>query len=197
VDIDDGFGDAEVAAHVVSLLESCGASGVVLEDQKRPRRCGHFGGKQLLDLPEYLGKLERVLRERRDLVVVARTDASDPDDIRQRVAAMAKAGPDAILVDAIGDLDLLQSLADDHDLPFAFNQIAGGKSPSIDVDQLRRYGASLVIYSCPCLFAAQTAIESALQSLNAARGLLPVGIGADMKSCANLLNDNLARRNTR
>jgi hypothetical protein len=33
VDIDDGYADVEVACHVVSLLESVGASGVVLEDQ--------------------------------------------------------------------------------------------------------------------------------------------------------------------
>lgn len=34
VDIDDGYVDTEVACHVVSLLESAGASGVILEDQK-------------------------------------------------------------------------------------------------------------------------------------------------------------------
>ena len=50
VDIDDGYVDPEVACHVVSLLEACGASGVVLEDQKRPRRCGHFAGKQIMEL---------------------------------------------------------------------------------------------------------------------------------------------------
>jgi 2-methylisocitrate lyase-like PEP mutase family enzyme len=44
VDIDDGYGDTEVACHVVSLLEGVGASGVILEDQKRPRQCGHFDG---------------------------------------------------------------------------------------------------------------------------------------------------------
>src|SRR5687768_13357881 len=36
VDIDDGYGDGDIAAHVVSVLESAGASGVVLEDQQRP-----------------------------------------------------------------------------------------------------------------------------------------------------------------
>jgi 2-methylisocitrate lyase-like PEP mutase family enzyme len=46
VDIDDGYCDPEVACHVVSVLEAAGASGVVLEDQKRPRRCGHFEGKR-------------------------------------------------------------------------------------------------------------------------------------------------------
>src|SRR5262245_12407781 len=44
IDIDDGFGDTEVACHVVSSLEALRGSGVVLEDQRRPRRCGHLEG---------------------------------------------------------------------------------------------------------------------------------------------------------
>ena len=70
VDIDDGYCDPEVACHVVSILEASGASGVVLEDQKRPRRCGHFDGKQIMDLDEYLAKLKQVLATRRDLFVI-------------------------------------------------------------------------------------------------------------------------------
>ena len=38
VDIDDGYVDPEVACHVVAQLERIGASGVILEDQQRPRR---------------------------------------------------------------------------------------------------------------------------------------------------------------
>ena len=86
VDIDDGYTDPDVACHVVSVLEASGASGVVLEDQKRPRRCGHFDGKQIMDLDEYLAKLRQVLATRRDLFVIARTDSSDPADIERRVA---------------------------------------------------------------------------------------------------------------
>jgi 2-methylisocitrate lyase-like PEP mutase family enzyme len=47
-DIDDGYVDVEVACHVVAHLEHLGASGVILEDQKRPRRCGHEDNKQIL-----------------------------------------------------------------------------------------------------------------------------------------------------
>lgn len=76
VDIDDGYVDPEVACHVVAHLERIGASGVILEDQKRPRRCGHVEGKQILPLEEYLEKLNMVLDTRKDLLVVARTDAT-------------------------------------------------------------------------------------------------------------------------
>ena len=49
------------ACHVVSLLEKIGASGVIIEDQQRPRRGGHSDGKRLMELDEFLTKLMRVL----------------------------------------------------------------------------------------------------------------------------------------
>jgi 2-methylisocitrate lyase-like PEP mutase family enzyme len=84
VDIDDGYCDNEVARHVALQMEQLGAFGVVLEDQKRPRRCGHVGGKQILPLPDYLKKLKGVLETTNDLFVVARTDAQDPEEVLER-----------------------------------------------------------------------------------------------------------------
>ena len=192
VDIDDGYCDMEVACHVVSILEGVGASGVVLEDQKRPRRCGHFDGKQVMELPEYLAKLRAVLAARRDLVVVARTDATDPDDIARRVESFAEAGADAVLVDGLPNLDVVRKLSRRVDRPFCFNQIAGGKSPACTLSELREAGVSLVIYSTPCLFAAQTAIQDAMTALKACDGTLArSAIG--VRDCTHVLNNNLAR----
>jgi 2-methylisocitrate lyase-like PEP mutase family enzyme len=193
VDIDDGYCDVEVACHVVSILESSGASGVVLEDQKRPRRCGHFEGKQIMDLEEYLDKLRKVLATRRDLFVIARTDSSEPADIERRVLAFAEAGADAVLVDGLKSLDTVLSLGAKVGQPFCFNQIAGGKSPAYTLTELRKAGVSLVVYSTPCLFAAQPAIEAAMRALQTADGSLagsPIGV----KECNDVLQQNLARR---
>lgn len=67
------------------------------------------------------------------------------------------------------------------------------------LSQPREAGAPpviLVIYSTPCLFAAQDAIEDAIKSLKENDGLLQnIDKGrADVKSCTALPNDNLARR---
>ncbi len=196
VDIDDGYADVEVASHVVSLVESIGASGVVLEDQKRPRRCGHLNGKQILGLDDYLAKLKRVLETRRNISVVARTDATEADEIRRRVKAFAEAGADAILVDGIKDLDFVRELSGSVDKPFVFNQIAGGKSPSYSLRELSDAGVSLVIYSTPCLFAAQAAIEDAMKSIKENEGHLPEnGKGrVGVKDCTGLLDVNLSQR---
>ncbi|MCX8091277.1 MAG: isocitrate lyase/PEP mutase family protein [Verrucomicrobiae bacterium] len=193
VDIDDGYCDTEVACHVVSLLEASGASGVVLEDQKRPRRCGHFEGKQLMELDEYLAKLRQVLATRHDLFVIARTDSSDPHDIQRRVMAFAEAGADAVLVDGLKNLETVRQLSALVRVPFCFNQIAGGKSLPCTFTELRQAGARLVIYSTPCLFAAQPAIDDALQALKRNDGSL-AGSRVGVKECTQVLQENLSRR---
>ncbi len=194
VDIDDGYADTEVACHVVSLLESLGASGVVLEDQKRPRRCGHFDGKQILDLDDYLEKLKAVLATRTDLYVVARTDVSDPDEVWKRAVAFSDAGADAILVEAMRDMKFIAALKKKIPQPLMFNQLAGGKSPSLSLDELADSGISLVLYSTPCLFAAQEAVDTFLMKLKGNNGVLPSAGSSDLATCSLFLNNNLNRR---
>lgn len=199
VDIDDGYCDTEVACHTVSVLETMGASGVVLEDQKRPRRCGHFDGKLLMDVDDYVNKLEQVLATRRELFVVARTDARDPDDIFRRVDAYAAAGADAILVDGLRDLGILSEVKSHVDVPVVFNQIAGGKSPLCSLTELCAAGASMVIYSTPCLFPAQEAIHNAMLTLRERDGRLPVLVNGSVgvPDCTRVLNENIERRTYR
>lgn len=174
VDIDDGYVDPEVACHVVEHLELLGASGVILEDQMRPRRCGHVDGKRILPLDEYLTKLEMVLDTRDDLLVVARTDASEEHEILRRAEALAATRADVLLVDGVRSIDWIHKVRTViGDKPLLFNQIAGGKSPRISLPELQDLGVNVAIYSTPCLFAAQTAIDSALTELRRNEGRLP------------------------
>lgn len=196
VDIDDGYVDSEVACHVVKHLERIGASGVVLEDQARPRRCGHVDGKQILPLEDYLTKLEMVLETRRDLVVVARTDATDEPEILRRAAALAETRADVLLVDGVRSIDWIRKVRRViGDKPLLFNQIAGGKSPRISLPELTELGVDVAIYSTPCLFAAHTAIDTALTDLRKNDGRLPeisegvVGVSESLY----LLEQNISR----
>ncbi|MFD4574518.1 oxaloacetate decarboxylase [Streptomyces sp. NPDC058417] len=198
VDIDDGYVDPEVACHVVEGLERAGASGVILEDQRRPRRCGHADGKQVLPLAEYLEKLEMVLATRTDLVVVARTDATEEDDILRRAEALAATDADVVLVDGVRDVEWIRRVRGVvGDKPLLFNQIAGGKSPRLSLPELTELGVDVAIYSTPCLFAAHRAIDDALTGLRSADGRLPEvdpgtgGIG--VAASTRLLEDNIAR----
>jgi 2-methylisocitrate lyase-like PEP mutase family enzyme len=144
---------------------------VMLEDQARPRRCGHADGKILLPLAEYMDKLNRVLGKRDQLCVLARTDASG-DEIFRRVEAISKTDADALLVDGITSVSTLVRVLGSTDKPILFNQIAGGKSPKLSLEELRALGVRLVQYSTPLLFAAQQAMTEALDTLFARDGVL-------------------------
>ncbi|WP_043262946.1 isocitrate lyase/PEP mutase family protein [Streptomyces sp. CT34] len=196
VDIDDGYVDPETACHVVQQLEAIGASGVILEDQQRPRRCGHVDGKQVLPLDTYLEKLDMVLAARRDLVVVARTDATEEAEILRRAKALAASDADVILVDGVRSVDWIRKVRQViGDKPLLFNQIAGGKSPRLSLPELSELGVNVAIYSTPCLFAAQSAIDRALEELKKADGRLPeftaesVGVAESLA----LLEKNISR----
>jgi len=199
VDIDDGYVDVEVACHVVQHLERIGASGVILEDQKRPRRCGHVDGKHILSLEEYLGKLNLVLESRTDLVVVARTDATDEEEILRRAEALAETDADVLLVDGVRSVEWISRVRQViGGKPLLFNQIAGGKSPRLSLGELQDLGVDVAIYSTPCLFAAQRAMDQAMLQLRASDGRLPaVGDGdVGVSASVELLEGNISRHHT-
>ena len=53
-----------IASSIVRNLELNGLSAVMMEDPKRLRKCGHFEGKEILPIQEYLTKLRNVLESR-------------------------------------------------------------------------------------------------------------------------------------
>jgi 2-methylisocitrate lyase-like PEP mutase family enzyme len=196
VDIDDGYVDPEVACHVVEHLERIGASGVILEDQQRPRRCGHVAGKQILPIEQYLEKLNMVLQTRAELVVVARTDATEEREILRRAELLAATDADVLLVDGVRSVEWIRKVrAVVGSKPLLFNQIAGGLSPRLSLTELDELGVNVAIYSTPCLFAAHTAITNALVDLRANDGRLAELQSGDVGVATSiaLLEQNMSR----
>ena len=87
----------------------------------------------------------------------------------------------------------IRTLKSEVDKPLVFNQIAGGKSPPCSLTELRDAGVSLVNYSTPCLFAAQSAIEEQMKWLREQDDfLLKERVG--VTECTALLHENLGNR---
>jgi 2-methylisocitrate lyase-like PEP mutase family enzyme len=200
VDIDDGYVDPEVACHVVENLERIGASGVILEDQQRPRRCGHVSGKQILPIEQYLEKLNMVLQTRTELLVVAPTDATEEREILRRAEILAATDADVLLVDGVRSVEWITKVRSVvGGKPLLFNQIAGGMSPRLSLTELEDLGINVAIYSTPCLFAAHTAMAHALVELRANDGRLAevksddVGVATSIA----LLEENISRHHPR
>lgn len=195
VDIDDGYVDVEVACHVTRLLYEAGASGIIMEDQQRPRRCGHYDGKKLLAIDDFMAKLNAVLEVSEDMVVVARTDASDMNDIVQRLGYLCESKADAILVDGISNIKEIVSHIKSDKHYYVYNQIHGGKSTTLSLPQLKDIGISIAIYSTPCLFTAQLALDQAMQELKNSEGNLEaIRNSATLHECTDLLQTNLYNR---
>jgi 2-methylisocitrate lyase-like PEP mutase family enzyme len=187
VDVDDGFGDEVVASNTVRILESNGLSAVMMEDQKRPRKCGHFEGKEILPVEEYLTKLRKVIETRKSIFVIARTDATDPSEAIDRAVIYAENGADGVMVEAIKDLKMISKLRNLVHIPIMVNQLHGGKSPDWRFDELEDAGASIVICSTPCLFSAQYGIERYLDMMME-MNRLPSENTASMGDCSRILN---------
>src|SRR5436309_12521168 len=64
VDVDTGYGNPLTVWRTVNDLIAYGASGIFLEDQLWPKRCGHMSGKEVITLEEFLPKLRAALEAR-------------------------------------------------------------------------------------------------------------------------------------
>lgn len=103
---------------------------------------------------------------------------------------------DVLLVDGVRSVDWIHKVRRViGDKPLLFNQIAGGKSPRLSLTELEDLGINVAIYSTPCLFAAQAAIENALLELRANDGRLPEVKDGDVGVTASteLLERNISR----
>jgi len=177
VDIDDGYGDPNIAANITSRLERVGASAIIIEDQRRPKKCGHLPGKEILSLDEFLPRLEAVTKQRDSLYVIARTDTADMDEAIMRAKTYIEMGADGVLVEGIKNVKDISKIRSNigSSASLTLNLIAGGQTPSITLTEVSKLGANIVNFSTPCLFSVQQAINNTLDSLIKNDGKLSQG----------------------
>jgi 2-methylisocitrate lyase-like PEP mutase family enzyme len=153
VDGDTGFGNALNVQRTVRLFESMGASGIQLEDQTIPKRCGHLDGKSLVSVGEMVGKIHAALDARADdrTVIVARTDAiavSGIEEALERGAIYAEAGADVLFIESPLNDDQLKQVGATlgGKIPLLANMVEGGKTPLHTAAELGSLGFKLVIF---------------------------------------------------
>jgi len=153
VDADTGFGNALGAQHTVRELERAGASGIVLEDQVAPKRCGHMAGKQVVPTQEMVGKLHAALDARNSerTVIVARTDALHVEgDIAaiERAEAYLAAGADALFIEGPRTVEQMRRIASHFRgrAPLLHNMVEGGGTPVRTAAELAPFGIRIALY---------------------------------------------------
>ncbi len=171
VDADTGFGNALNVIRTIKTLEKSGASGIQIEDQVFPKRCGHFGGKEVISKSEMVQKIHAAVDARNDqsLQIIARTDAAAVEGLSSaidRAQSYIDAGADITFIEAPNSQMELERIANELQVPQIANIVYGGKTPDVGKAQLAEYGFSLVLYANVILQAALKASHEVLQSLH-------------------------------
>lgn len=105
-DADTGYGNPLNVWRTVRDYEAAGVAGLHIEDQVFPKKCGFFGGKDVVPLEEHVQKVRAAVDARTDpdLVIIARSDAlvlEGWEGTARRCKAYRDAGADLIFVDGI------------------------------------------------------------------------------------------------
>ena len=170
IDADTGWGEAMNVARTVQEFEDAGISGMHLEDQVNPKRCGHLDGKEVVTAAEMSKRIKAAVKGRRDenFVICARTDSRAGEGLDaaiDRAKAYADAGADMIFPEAMRDLGEFERFASAVDVPILANMTEFGKSELFTTEQLANVGVKLVIYPVTTLRIAMGAIKSGLQTI--------------------------------
>ena len=170
VDADTGYGNALSVWKLVQELEEVGASGIFLEDQRWPKRCGHMQGKEVIQKDEYAEKLQAALdaRSNKDFIIVARTDAraiEGLDKAIERGLYYKKIGADAIFIEAPKTIQEMKIIGKSINSPLVANMIEGGATPIISKSKLHKMGFKIILYPLSVLFSNTYSTLKLLQEL--------------------------------
>lgn len=170
VDADTGYGNALSVWKLVKELEASGASGIFLEDQRWPKRCGHMQGKEVVSQEEYAEKLGAAIdaRSSKNFIIVARTDARATEGLDaaiERGLYNKKIGADAIFVEAPKSIVEMKKIGKSINAPLVANMIEGGTTPISSAKDLYKIGFKIILYPLSVLFANTFATMNILKEL--------------------------------
>ncbi|HEV7674732.1 MAG TPA: isocitrate lyase/PEP mutase family protein [Candidatus Angelobacter sp.] len=175
VDCDDGYGDEKNVVHTIHIYDDLGASAIFMEDQKAPKRCGHMGGKEVIEPKAMVNKIRAACSARRDaeqLFIIARTDAiavNGVDDALRRGEMYLKAGADGVYVEGPRNIKELEAVGRAFKgEPLAVTMLeGGGVTPWTPPEELSRLGFNMILYPTTLLFRQTRAAQRALGDLKA------------------------------
>ena len=170
VDVDTGFGEPLNVTRTVRQLEKAGASGMHIEDQQLPKKCGHLSGKKIVPDEEMVHKIKAAVaaRQNSDFLIIARTDARSVlgvEDAIRRSNLYLESGADMIFTEALESEDEFRRFAREVHGDLLANMTEFGKSPLLTADVLRQIGYRAVIFPLTAFRTALKATQNAYDML--------------------------------
>jgi 2-methylisocitrate lyase-like PEP mutase family enzyme len=175
IDADTGYGNAMSVRFAVMSLARAGAAGISIEDQITPKRCGHFGAKELVSRGEARMKIRAAVQARKDcgldVVIMARTDARPLYGLDEAVARcqdFKAEGADIIFMEGLTEVDEMRAFVKSIGIPTWGNVSRGQETYTTFVDRatLREIGYRIVTEPT-LLFSATAAMKQHLAALAA------------------------------
>jgi len=169
VDGDTGYGEALNVMHMVRSFEEAGAGAVHIEDQILPKKCGHLNNKKLADAHDMAAKVAAAAKARRNLAIIARTDAAASEGIDGAVARARlylQAGADAIFPEALTNAEMFRTFAKAMPgVKLLANMTEFGRTPFFTASEFEAMGYRMVIWPVSALRAANKAQERVFAAL--------------------------------
>jgi 2-methylisocitrate lyase-like PEP mutase family enzyme len=172
-DMDTGYGNALQVNRAVSEYIRSGVAGFHIEDQTVSKRCGHLGGKQLVDKETFVTRVRAAYNARialhSDIVIIARTDALQKngyEDSISRLKAAKEAGADVAFLEGITSKEeARQAVKDLAPMPVLLNMVEHAVTPTISVQEAEEMGFKFIIWPFAGISPAYYAIKASYELL--------------------------------
>jgi methylisocitrate lyase len=172
-DADTGYGGPIMVARTVEQYARAGVAGLHIEDQVQTKRCGHLGGKELVDAQVYASRIAAAVAARKrvgsDIVIIARTDALQGmgyEEALRRLRIARDAGADVGFLEGMTSVDMFRQVcADLAPWPCLLNMVEGGITPTTSAQQAKDYGFRIIIYPFAAIAPAYEGIFAGMKKL--------------------------------
>ena len=166
-DADTGYGGPHNVRRAVREFERAGAAGILLEDKAWPPRPD---GDPILPVEEHADTIRAACEaRRRDVYIIGRTDARAAEGVDkaiERARVYAKAGADALWVEAPASTDELVQVAEElSDYTLVVNIVERGVTPQLTRSELVELGFGVIVSPLTGLLSAVYAVTRAFKEL--------------------------------
>ncbi|MBR0669780.1 isocitrate lyase/PEP mutase family protein [Neoroseomonas soli] len=191
-DADTGYGGLLNVRHTVMGYEQAGISGIQLEDQEMPKKCGHTPGRRVIPAEEMVLKIKVAAEARTsaDFLIVARTDARTTlglEEAIRRGLMYGDAGADIVFIESPESEEEMRAIGKAIAKPLLANMVEGGRTPILPAEKLKEIGYAMAIYPAIGFLAAAAALEKAYAHLKASGDSIAIGESYGFKRMTDLM----------
>ena len=171
-DGDTGYGNSVNVFRTVRGYADAGAAGVMIEDQKWPKKCGHTKGKDVVDLDEAKSRIKAAVDARNygdnDILIMARTDAIATrglDDAINRMKIFSEIGADILFIEAVKSKDDMKRIIKEVPGHHMINLIEDGDTPLLEINELEQIGYKIAVMPLTLMSASVKIMQECLKNM--------------------------------